>query len=77
MQLINVDAAEYNNRAMLDFGCCASSGGVVFGVVGRFVTVVEFGSFDDFWQLVSAFETQPFLCCGLTEVLDHQLRGLL
>jgi hypothetical protein len=32
-----------------------------FGVVGRFDTVVEFGSFDDFWQLVSALETQPFL----------------
>jgi len=51
--------------------------GAAFSVKTHFDAIVEFESFDDFWQLISAIEAQPFSGCGLNEGEDHQFVRLL
>jgi len=58
---------------MVEFG----SGDAGFIGIGHFDTVVELDAFDEFGQLISALQAQPFLGCRLNERKHHQFRGLL
>jgi len=43
------------------------SGDAGFISVYHFGTVSELDTFDEFWQLISAFQAQPFFGCRLNE----------
>ena len=52
-------------------------GGAGFIGVGHFDAVIELDAFDEFGQLISAFQAQPFFGGRLNECKHHQFCGLL
>jgi hypothetical protein len=53
------------------------SGDAGFIGIGHLDTVVELDAFDEFGQLISAFQAQPFFGSRLNQRKHHQFRGLL
>ena len=61
----------------MNLGDGVHSGGAGFIGIGHFDTVVELDAFDEFGQLISAFQAQPIFGGRLNERKHHQFCGLL